>query len=85
MMDWLRDRIRKWLILLPTEAMVWRHHSDIAKLQKLVTDLRSELNALKGEVRARTPQPQQVTLRIQPDFERSQVDALEEFREKGKD
>jgi len=84
-MNWLRDIIRKWLGVLygpeleSARAITEAWHNEVTKL-------RTELDALKSEVRARNPEPQQVSLRISvDDYEASQLKTLEEFREeKGK-
>ena len=81
-----RALLRRWLGVEANAEMGWHHHSGIAKLEGEVQALRTELDALKGEIRARNPEPQQVSLRISvDDYEASQWKTLEEFREeKGK-
>ena len=84
-MNWLRDIIRKWLNS-PTYDNLDGILAVIGEWREEVQALRTELDAIKGEVRARNPEPQQVSLRISvDDYEASQLKTLEEFREeKGK-
>ena len=82
-MNWLRNKLRLWLGLCEADRL---RRTGYEALQTQVNTLRTELDALKGEVRARNPEPQQVSLRISvDDYEASQLKTLEEFREeKGK-
>lgn len=82
-MNWLRDKLRAWLgIETNTAGLI---EAAQAPLEYQVVSLRIELDALKGEVRAREPQPQQVSFRINvDDYESSQLKALAEFIEEKK-
>ena len=62
------------------EVRVWRLNRQafrVDALERLVIDLRKELDMLRTEPR----KLEQITVRIEPDYERGQIDALNDFKE----